>query len=130
MGVTIRGERELIRQLEERLGDRAARRISDQALKAGAAIFVHELKTQLATFRDKGFTIKEVTISDPMFVGNTRVIKVHWRGPHGRYRIIHLNEKGTVKNPNPRGKGAIARALRNSEDLYRAAIKRAIEEGI
>ena len=130
MGVTIRGEMELLRELERRLGERAATRISDQALKAGAALFVQELRTQLATFRDKGFTVEEVTISEPMFVGNTRVIKVHWRGPHGRYRIIHLNENGTVKNPNPPGKGKIRRALRNSEDLYRMAIKRAIEEGI
>ena len=130
MVVTIRGEMELLRQLEKRLGRIAAQRISDHALKAGAAIFVHELKTQLATFRDKGFTLEEVTISDPEWQGLTRVIKVHWRGPHGRYRIIHLNENGTVKNPNPRGKGKIAKALRNSESLYRAAIKRAIEEGI
>jgi hypothetical protein len=130
MGVTIRGERELLRELERRIGERAATRISDKALLAGAAIFVHELKIQLATFRDKGFTIDEVTISEPMFLGTTRVIKVHWRGPHDRYRVIHLNENGTVRIPNPPGKGKIRRALRNSEDLYRMAIKRAIEEAL
>jgi hypothetical protein len=130
MGVTIRGEMELLRELERRIGEQAARRISDQALRAGAAIFVHELKIQLATFRDKGFTIEEVTISDPEWQGMTRIIKVHWRGPHGRYRVIHLNENGTVRIPNPPGKGKIRRALRNSEDLYRAAIKRAIEEAL
>jgi hypothetical protein len=129
MGVTIRGEMDLLRELERRLGARAMEKISDKALQAGAEIFVKEQDTQLKTFKDKGFTVSEVTISEPMFVGNTRVIKVHWKGPHGRYRIIHLNEWGTVKNPNPRGKGKIARALRNSEDPYRAAIKRAIEEG-
>lgn len=130
MVVTIRGEMELLRELEKRIGEQAATRISDQALRAGAAIFVHELKIQLATFRDKGFTIAEVTISDPMFLGPTRVIKVHWRGPHGRFRVIHLNENGTIKNPNPPGKGKIRRALRNSEDLYRMAVKRAIEEAL
>jgi hypothetical protein len=130
MGVTIRGEMELLRELERRLGDQAMKKISDKALEKGAEVFVQEQDIQLKTFRDKGYTIAEVTISEPMFVGSTRVIKVHWKGPHGRYRIIHLNEWGTVKNPNPRGKGAIARALKNSEDDYRAAIKRAIEEGI
>ena len=130
MGVTIRGQNQLIRELEQRLGERSARRISDEALRAGAEVFVQELKRQLATFKDEGFTLLEVTISEPMLQGSTRVIKIHWRGPHGRYRIIHLNEWGTVKNPNPRGKGAIARALRNSERTYREAVKRAIEEGI
>lgn len=130
MGITIRGESELIRRLEERLGGQSAKQISDEALKAGAEVFVRELKLQLETFRDTGETIREVTISEPMDQGSTRVIKIHWRGPHGRYRIIHLNEWGTVKNPNPRGKGAIARALRHSQKAYRAAIKQAIEEGL
>jgi hypothetical protein len=130
MGVRLTGQTQLIRQLEQRLGEQAAIRISDEALKAGARVFVQELKLQLATFRDKGETIEEVTISEPRLQGRTRVIKIHWRGPHGRYRIIHLNEWGTVKNPNPRGKGAIARALRNAESEYRAAVRRAIEEGI
>jgi hypothetical protein len=130
MGVRISGESQLLKQLERRFGDQAAKRISDKALKAGAVVFVQELKRQLATFRDTGATIEEVTVSEPMTEAGVRVVKIHWRGPDGRYRIIHLNEWGTVKNPNPRGKGAIARALKNSEREYRAAVKRAIEEGI
>jgi hypothetical protein len=130
VGVKISGESQLLKQLERRFGDLAARRISDEALKAGANVFVQELRRQLATFRDTGATVEEVTISEPMTEAGVRVVKIHWKGPEGRYRIIHLNEWGTVKNPNPRGKGAIARALKNSEREYRAAVKRAIEEGI
>lgn len=130
MSVNITGLNELIRNLEKRLGQDRARQISDQALKDGAKVFVRELKLQFENFKDTGATIEEITVSEPMWLAGNRVIKVHWRGPKGRYRIIHLNEWGTVKNPNPRGKGAIARAMRNAENAYRNAIKRAIERGI
>lgn len=130
MGVKIKGQKKLIQKLEEKFGEQAARRLSDEALKAGAPVFKKELDTQLETFRDTGGTIEDVTISEPTDVAGVRLLKVHWNGPHGRYRVVHLNEWGTVKNPNPRGKGAIARALKNSQREYRAAVKRAIEEGI
>src|SRR5690625_4270047 len=129
-GVNITGLPELLKELDRRLGKEAQQRISDEALKAGAEVFVKELKAQFELFRDQGYSIEEITISEPMWVGSVRTVKVHWRGPHGRYRIIHLNEFGTIKNPNPRGKGAIVRAMRSAERAYREAIKKAIEEAI
>lgn len=130
MSMNITGLNSLIRDLEQRFGETTAQRISDRALKEGAKVFVRELKRQFETFKDTGASIEEITVSEPMTVRGNRVVKVHWRGPKGRYRIIHLNEFGTVKNPNPRGKGAIARALRNAENEYRNAIRQAIERGI
>jgi hypothetical protein len=130
MGVKVKGQKKLIQKLEEKFGEAAARRMSDEALKAGASVFSQELGTQLETFRDTGGTIEDVTLTEPTDVSGVRVLKVHWNGPHGRYRVVHLNEWGTVKNPNPRGKGAIARALKNSQKEYRAAVKRKIQERI
>jgi hypothetical protein len=130
MSVEITGLDQLLNELENRLGTQATQRISDEALMEGAEVFVRELKSQFQSFRDTGGSIEEITISDPMWEGNTRTVKVHWRGPRGRYRIIHLNEFGTVKNPNPRGKGAIARSMRAAERAYRDAIRSAIERGI
>lgn len=130
MSVNITGLDQLLNELERRLGKQAMQRISDEALQEGAKVFVKELKSQFERFRDTGGSVEEITVSEPMWEGNVRTIKVHWRGPKGRYRIIHLNEFGTVKNPNPRGKGAIARALRNAERKYRQTIKQAIERGI
>ena len=43
-----------------------------------------------------------------------------------RYAIIHLNEWGSVKNPNPRGKGAIARTMFSTEKPYKQIIKETI----
>ncbi|WP_026572498.1 hypothetical protein [Bacillus sp. UNC438CL73TsuS30] len=126
MSVNIRGNNALLAELERRLGAMATQRISDKALKKGAEVFVEELKRQFESFKKTGASIEEITISEPTWSGRTRVVKVHWRGPKDRYRIIHLNEFGTVQNPNPRGKGAIARAMKNCEAAYRAAIARAI----
>ncbi|MGY3716783.1 HK97 gp10 family phage protein, partial [Sutcliffiella cohnii] len=105
MSVKLKGRNQLIKNLEKKLGPENIQRISDKALKAGAEVFVKELKRQFESFRDKGWSIDEITISEPMVVDGKRIIKVHWRGPKNRYRIIHLNEWGTIKHPKPRGKG-------------------------
>jgi hypothetical protein len=130
MSVKIHGEKKVMAELEKRLGKVKAQQLSDKALKRGAQVFIKELKMQFATFKDTGASIEEMTISEPMWVAGVRTIKIHWRGPKDRYRIIHLNEFGTVQNPSPRGKGAIARAMRNAESAYRSAIKKAIREGL
>ena len=130
MSVRISGEKKLIAEIEKRYGQIKMQQLGDMALKKGAEVFVRELKSQFESFRDTGATIDEMTISNPMWVNGSRTIKIHWKGPKDRYRIIHLNEFGTVKNPNPKGKGAIARAMRNAEKQYRDTIKRVIKEGI
>jgi HK97 gp10 family phage protein len=129
MSVQITGLDQLLEQLESRLGNEATKRISDHALKEGAKVFIRELKLQFQSFKDTGASIDEITISEPMTVSGVRTIKIHWKGPKGRYHIIHLNEWGTVQNPNPQGKGAIARAMRNSESAYRAAVEEAVRRG-
>jgi hypothetical protein len=130
MSVEINGLDRMLTDLENRLGTARMQTISDRALKAGARAFVRELKIQFQSFKDTGASIDEITISEPMNIGGSRTIKVYWKGPKGRYHIIHLNEWGTVKNPNPQGKGAIARAMRNSEGAYRAAVEEVVRRGL
>lgn len=130
MSVEIRGEEKVLEELEKKLGKESMQHAIDKALLGGANMFVKELKKQFETFKDTGASIEEITVTGPMWEGGERVIKVHWKGPKGRYRIIHLNEWGTIKNPNPRGKGAIARALKNSESAYRQAVKHALQEAL
>lgn len=130
MSVNISGIRQLERELLRRFGSNRTQQIVDIALLAGANVFVQELKRQFESFKDTGASISEITISQPTTVGGARTVKVHWKGPKGRYRVIHLNEWGTVNNPNPEGKGAIARALRNAEQAYRNAIKQELRRGL
>lgn len=131
-GVEITGMDELMAKLDAKFGKESMERISDEALLKGAQVFVDELKASIGTAGKyaKGWTVEDTSISEPETIGGVRTVKVHWNGPHGRYRIVHLNEYGTVHNPNPPRKGAIARAMRNAERAYRETIKQAILEGI
>lgn len=130
--IKMTGAEELIAELERRLGKENMDRISDAALLKGAQLFVKVLISSIGTSGKyaKGWTVEDTSIEGPEYVGGTKVIKIHWNGPHGRYRIIHLNEWGTVKIPNPPRKGAIARAMREAESAYREIIKQAVLEGI
>jgi HK97 gp10 family phage protein len=128
--VNIKGLPKMLAGLEKQFGKEALQRVSDKALKNGADVFVEELKKEFEKFKDTGQSIEEITVSKPMWTAGARTVKVHWKGPNDRYRIIHLNEFGTVKNPNPAGKGAIARAMRNAENAYRNAILKAVRNGL
>lgn len=128
----FKGMNELLAELDRRFGEENMNRIGDAALLKGAEVFVKYLKTSIGTSGKyaKGWTVDDITISDPVYISGVKTIKVHFNGPRGRYRIVHLNEWGTVKIPNPPRKGAIARAMRNAEHAYREAIKQAVLEGI
>jgi|SRR5690625_16492 len=128
--VEVTGLKQLEAELERRYGKAKMQQVSDKALSDGADVFIKELKSQFESFKDTGASIDEITKSKPLTIAGARTVKIHWKGDKGRYRIIHLNEFGTVKNPNPKGKGAIARAMRSAESAYRDAIKQAIKEGI
>lgn len=130
--IKMTGVNELLDELEKRLGKQAMERISDEALIKGAELFVKILNAYIGTSgkHAKGWTVADTSIEGPVYIGGVKTVKIHWNGPHGRYRIIHLNEWGTVKVPNPPRKGAIAKAMREAEEVYRNAVKQAVLEGI
>lgn len=129
MAVRIYGVDRLLRELEQKFGQKRISEIVDSALEKGALIFGMELRRQIKTFSDgtgwsKGYSLEEITISPPNANSRgTRSVIVYWRGPHNRYRIIHLNEWGTIRNPNPRGKGKIAKAMELSRRAYGKAVR-------
>ncbi|MFK3938940.1 HK97-gp10 family putative phage morphogenesis protein [Alkalihalobacillus sp. NPDC078783] len=127
--VKVTGEAELIRELEKRYGKEAMQRRVDAALVKGAEVFKKELKREFEKFKDTGASVLEITVSSPLDYGGKRAVRIHWRGDKGRYRIIHLNEFGTVKNPNPKGKGAIAKAERAATEAYFRTIKEELGRG-
>lgn len=130
MSVKITGMDKITRDLESRYGKAAMQSKVDRALRAGAEVFVKELKSQFETFKDTGASIEEMTITEPYDLSGARTITVKWVGPKKRYSLIHLNEFGTIKNPSPRGKGAIARALNNSRLAYRKALRDSLKGGV
>ncbi|WP_100373077.1 HK97-gp10 family putative phage morphogenesis protein [Bacillus sp. FJAT-45037] len=128
-GIRIDGMDELLAELDKRYGKEAMEIKVDQALKKGAEVFESELKREFAKFKDTGASIYEITVSEPLDYGGKRTIRVHWKGPKSRYRIIHLNEFGTVQNPNPPGKGAVARAERSAREAYQRVIREELGRG-
>ena len=130
MSVSIKGEKQLAAALESKLGKAHVQRVSDRALLKGAQVFKRELEQQFESFKKTGASKDEITIAEPVTLNGARTVRIHWKGPEGRFRIIHLNEWGTVKNPNPKGKGAVARAMRNAEKAYRETIKKALKDGL
>lgn len=130
MSVEIRGVSQLLSDLESRLGNDAVIRISDEALIAASLVFKKVLIRELEKFKATGATVDEVQFSDPHDVNGVRTITVYWKGPKNRYRVVHLNEKGTIKNPRPKGKGAIARAVVTAERAYKQEIRKVVERSI
>lgn len=122
--ITVDGVDELNNELEKRFGQENLTRVVDVALTAGAKVIKKELEKNFETFKQTGASRDEITISKPMTLNGVRSILIHWSGPKKRYSIIHLNEFGTIKNPSPRGKGAVERAIRSGQDEYFRVIKR------
>ena len=130
--IKMTGVNELLDELERRFGKENMDRISDAAILEAAKLFVKILNAYIGTSgrHAKGWTVADTSIEGPIYIGGVKTVKIHWNGPRGRYRIVHLNEWGTVKIPNPPRKGAIAKAMREAEQVYRNAVKRALLEGI
>lgn len=131
MAVKIYGVDRLIKELERKFDKKRIETIVDNALEKGALVFGMELIRQLRTFKDKGYTLDEIVISPPGkgSIGG-RSIKIYWQGKHKRYRIIHLNEWGTIRNPKPRGKGKIAKAIELSRKAYGKAVRDEIRRNL
>lgn len=136
MGIKMHGVNRLLKELDQKFSKNRIDSITDEALTKGALIFGMELRRQLKTFSDgtgysEGYTLDELTISPPGTGSNkARSIQVYWRGPRERYRIIHLNEWGTIRNPKPRGKGKIAKAMKLSKKEYGKAIREELRRAI
>src|SRR5699024_9869136 len=122
LNVKVNGIDQVNRELERRFGGKSMERILDKALLSGASVIKKELERNFDSFKDTGASKDEITISKPMTLNGTRSVVIYWSGPKKRYTIIHLNEFGTIKNPSPRGKGAVERALRAGQEIGRAHV--------
>lgn len=128
MSVEVKGVHQMFREIGEQYGEIKMLKAQDKALNKGAKYFMSVLKANFEVFRDTGASIHEITKTEPYTIhGKTRMVKVHWHGSMNRYAIVHLNEWGTIKNPNPRGKGTIARTMFMTEKPYREIVKQSLE---
>ena len=127
MAVKITGLPALQEALQARYGQARMQEITDHALLEGGEVIKKELAQNFQSFKDTGASIKEITISEPMVSVAGRRREIHWVGPDDRYRLIHINEWGTIKNPNPAGKGKVAASLEGGKKAYKRVIKKVME---
>lgn len=127
MTMTLKGDKEIIAYLETKYGKSAMKRITDFALTKAGNKFVSIIKGNMKSFEDTGESVEETTLSKPMTIKGVRTVKIHWRGPKQRYRIIHLNEYGhydrSGKWINTAGKGVIENAMREGRETYFRTVK-------
>ncbi|MCD8921695.1 hypothetical protein K2V69_13530 [Staphylococcus gallinarum] len=134
MTVTVKGDKEIIAYLEKKFGKSATKRITDYALTKGGQKVVQIIKNNMKSFEDTGESVSETSLSKPMTIGGVRTVKIHWKGPKQRYRIIHLNEYGhfdrSGKWVNTSGKGVIEKAMREGRETYFKTVKDEIRKRV
>lgn len=134
MTISVKGDKEIIAYLEKKFGKSATKRITDFALTKGGQKVVQIIKRDMGSFKDTGESVSETSLSKPMTIGGIRTVKIHWRGPKQRYRIIHLNEYGhydrSGKWVNTAGKGVIERAMREGRETYFRTVKEEIRRRV
>lgn len=116
--IEVNGIEKVEAELAKKFSKEALDEITDKALIAGARVIKAELRKNFELFKDTGASRDEITISKPMILNGVKSILIYWSGPKNRWHIIHMNEFGTVKNPNPRGKGAIERSIKSGKKEY------------
>ncbi|HDI7688876.1 hypothetical protein GZ142_09570 [Staphylococcus aureus] len=133
MSIKVTGDKTLESELEKRFGMKEMVKVQDKALVAGAKVIVEEVKKQLKPSKNTGALINEVSYSEPEWIKGKRTITVHWRGPKGRYRLVHLIEnghvqKGTGKFIKPKAMGGVNRAIRQGQSQYFEMLKRELKK--
>lgn len=119
--VELTGVNETLQALEKKFGVNKTKTITRKAINAGAEKVEKKLQTDMLVFKDKGYTIEEVVRKNATYRNYKAEAEIGWNGPHGRYRLIHLNEWGYTRNGRqikPRGFGVITKSLKNSETTY------------
>lgn len=128
--VEVNGIEKVEAELAKKFSKEALDKITDKALIAGARVIKAELRKNFELFKDTGASRDEITISKPMILNGVKSILIYWSGPKNRWHIIHMNEFGTVKNPNPRGKGAIERSIKSGKKEYLRVVAEEIGRSI
>lgn len=117
----IDGEKEILKKIEQTIGDKKIRGVTRKAVNAGTTKVRKKLQTDMEVFRDTGATIDEVVQQNARLVNSNIEAAIGWNGPKERYREIHLSEFGYTKDGRqirPRGFGVITKSIKSSEKEY------------
>lgn len=131
-GIRVEGLDELQKELDRRFNRKRITKIIDDALLEAGQIVLDAIKANIRYFRDTGAEYAEAKISKPYWDKGVRSVRIYWEGPHHRYSIVHLNEKGFYakngKFVRPKGFGAIEKALRSAEVAFYKKVQEEVEK--
>lgn len=132
-GFKIEGIEALQKVITEAYSGAKAKRIRKEALNAGGDVVVNHLKEKFASFKDTGYSQEEITRTNARSKNDAEELKVGWDGEHGRWRLVHLNEFGYTrmgKQYTPRGFGAIAKSILESQEDYQRVVEGRLKGGL
>lgn len=131
-GIRAEGLDELQKELDRRFNRKRITQIIDDALLEAGQIVLDAIKANIRYFKDTGTEYAEAKISKPYWDKGVRSVRIYWEGPHHRYSIVHLNEKGfharNGKFIRPKGFGAIEKALRSAEVAFYKKVQEEVEK--
>lgn len=119
--VHVKGVEQTLKNMENKLGDKAITKASRQAINKAGVSVEKRLKEDMKVFKDTGASIDEVVRTNATSKATGVSARIGWNGPKQRYRLIHLNEWGYTrygKQYHPRGFGVIEKSLKSSEGGY------------
>jgi len=114
----ITGVDEVLDKLAEKFSPAKLARVENAALRVAGRRVAVELKNAVASYRDTGQTVLQVSVGDPRSAGGIRRIKIGWHAG-SRWRLVHLNEFGYTRGGrtySPRGMGKIQGAYDSSRE--------------
>ena len=131
-GIRAEGLDELQKERDRRFNRKRITQIIDDALLEAGQIVLDAIKANIRYFRDTGAEYAEAKISKPYWDKGVRSVRIYWEGPHHRYSVVHLNEKGFYakngKFVRPKGFGAIEKALRSAEVAFYKKVQEEVEK--
>lgn len=121
MSGTITGVNEVLAKLESKFSTARVTKIEKQALRVAGRYMASNLRHAVASYKDTGATMREVTYSTPRRRGGKVNLKVGWKGDgsNQRWRLVHLNEFGYTRNGitySPRGLGVVQKTYDSTKE--------------
>lgn len=123
-GAKLIGVDEVLAKMEEKLGEKKVRQVTNKALRKTSKEIEPEFKGVISGYRDTGATVEAIAVSGVSRESGVPKIKLGFgKGHPTRWQLVHLNELGYAKNPNPRGFGVIRRFSERLEKEYPEKIR-------
>ncbi|WP_239255420.1 HK97 gp10 family phage protein [Listeria ilorinensis] len=131
MPVTFTGTDDIIREMEKRYSPAKVKKAARTALIEGAEVVEKAMQASFNSFADTGASRDEIVFSLPRSIGGVLRIRLGWRGPKDRWRLIHLNENGYTRDGRrvtPRGYGTIRRTVAAVSPAFIAAVQESLRK--